>query len=139
MKNKTKLLWCLWVPAVFVVLLSSTPKAPAAGDPANGEQLYTANCAKCHGEKGEGFLKLYPPISDSRFLKEDIAGLPCIIRYGLKGKITVGTTTYDQIMPPIQWLSPEQISHTITFMQDKWNHPQTELAVDKWLESCNSK
>lgn len=137
MRYNMHLLWCLTVVALLL-LLASGPQSSAANQ-ANGEQLFTTNCGNCHGREGEGFLKVYPPIHDSRFLKEDVAKLPCIIRYGLKGEITVGTTTFNQIMPPIQIQSPEQMSDLITFMQKKWNHPQTDLTVGKWLESCSSK
>ena len=127
-------LWGLIGAALLIMLISH----PAAADEAKGEQLYTANCAECHGREGEGFLKLNPPIHDSRFLKEDVEKLPCIIHYGLKGEITVGTTTFNQIMPAIRTLSPEQIGHIITYMQKKWDHSQTELTVSKWLENCSS-
>ena len=120
---------------ILFVLLSSTQCWSA--DQAKGEQLYTANCAKCHGRQGEGFLRLYPPIHDSRFLKENVSKFPCIIRNGLKGKITIETTTFNQIMPAIQQLSPEQISDIITFLQNEWNHPVTKLRVEQWLKECN--
>lgn len=109
-----------------------------SAEPDKGSQLYLGNCAKCHGREGEGFLKLYPPIRNSRFLNEDVFKLPCIIRYGLKGEIVVEGHTFNQIMPAIQQLSSEQINDTMRFMQNQWNHPVTELTVNKWLEECNS-
>lgn len=136
MKSNTRPLWFLTIVAL-TLLMASSQESPAASQ-ATGEQLYTANCAKCHGREGEGFLRLNPPLHNSRFLKEDVAELPCIIRNGLRGKIVVGTTTFNQIMPAIRTLSATQISHMITFMQKKWDHPQTELTVSKWLEGCNS-
>lgn len=102
-----------------------------------GAQLYLGTCAKCHGREGEGFLKLYPPIRNSRFLKEDVSELPCIIRYGLKGERVIDGVTFNQIMPAIQQLKPEQISDIIRFLQTKWNHPITEPTVGKWLEQCS--
>lgn len=103
-----------------------------------GENLYTANCAKCHGEEGEGFLQLYPPIHNSRFIKENIAELPCIIRHGLKGKLSIGSTIFNQIMPANKRLSAQQMSLIITFMQEKWQHFGPELTVKKWLTTCPS-
>lgn len=131
MKSNIFKLCILTIISVFI-LPSTSPAAPV-----NGEQLYTANCAKCHGREGEGFLRLYPPIHDSRYLKENVSKLPCIIRNGLKGEITIGETTFNQIMPAIQTLKPTQMSHIITFMQQKWNHPVTGNPVRKWLEKCD--
>jgi mono/diheme cytochrome c family protein len=103
-----------------------------------GAQLYLGNCAKCHGREGEGFLKLYPPIRNSRYLKEDVSKLPCIIRYGLKGEIVVEGQTFNQIMPAIQQLKAEQTSDILRFLQNKWNHPEIEPIISKWLENCSS-
>jgi len=131
MKSNILRLCILTIISVF--MLPSTSSAV----PNEGEQLYTANCAKCHGREGEGFLRLNPPLDNSKYLKEDVSKLPCIIRNGLKGKITVGEVTFNQIMPAIRTLTPTQIGNIITFMQQKWNHPETELSVDKWLKECS--
>lgn len=127
----------LTVVSIFILLSISSVYSFA--EQSSGEQLYTANCAKCHGREGEGFLRLYPPIHDSRYLKEEVSNLPCIIRNGLRGEITVGDTTFNQVMPAIDRLSPEQMSQIITFLQQKWSHPVTELNVNKWLEECSSR
>ena len=37
-----------------MVMLGLAPGAPAAGDAAAGKELYTALCARCHGESGRG-------------------------------------------------------------------------------------
>ena len=137
MKSNILKLCILTVVSIFILL--STSSVYLSAEPVNGEQLYTANCAKCHGREGEGFLRLYPPIDDSRYLKENVSKLPCIIRNGLKGEITIEDITFNQIMPAIQTLKPTQMSHIITFMQEKWNHPVTELTVSKWLEECSSR
>ena len=137
MKSNILRLCILTVVSIFMLLSSSSVYSSA--EPVKGEQLYTANCAKCHGREGEGFLRLYPPIHDSKYLRQNVSKLPCIIRNGLKGEITIGEITFNQIMPAIQTLKPTQMSHIITFMQQKWNHPVTELTVSKWLEECNSR
>lgn len=108
-------------------------------DAANeGEDLYLGHCAKCHGREGEGFLKLYPPIRNSRYLKEDVAKLPCIIKYGLKGEIEVDGVIFNQIMPAIQQLQAQQIELIICSLQNGWSHPITPLKVPKWLEECTN-
>lgn len=96
------------------------------------------NCAKCHGREGEGFLKLYPPIHNSRFLKSNLSQLPCIMRYGLRGKITVEGTEFNQIMPGNERLSPDDMRHIISSLQKRWNHPVSELSVKEWLNNCNN-
>ena len=127
----------LLLTCVSLLLLNPTVSFSQATD--IGGQLYLGSCAKCHGREGEGFLKLYPPIRNSHYLKEDVSKLPCIIANGLKGKITIEGQTFNQIMPAIQSLKPDQINEIILYMQHKWNHPVTELSVSKWLEDCDTK
>jgi mono/diheme cytochrome c family protein len=129
--NRQSLPLRLLFPVLLLFIFIADAQATDIGD-----QLYLGNCAKCHGRQGEGFLKLYPPIRNSRFLKEDVSKLPCIIRHGLKGEIVIDGVTFNQRMPAIQQLKPEQISDIIQFLQTKWNHPVTELTVGTWLENC---
>ena len=126
----------------FILLLSALnffPEQIHANEAAasDGQQLFTANCAKCHGREGKGFLRLYPPLTQSRHLKEDIDQLPCIMRYGLKGEIVVNGVTFNQIMPGNERLSDADIDAIITFMQLTWVGETTPLEVGKWLDECN--
>lgn len=116
-------------------LLLLAPLNISASD--EGSKLYLGHCAKCHGREGEGFLKLYPPIRNTRYLKEDVSKLPCIIRYGLKGEIVVDGVTFNQMMPAIQQLKTDDIGHIIRFLQTSWNHPVTPTDVVKWLNDCS--
>ncbi len=102
----------------------------------SGKQLYTSNCSNCHGLQGEGFMTLYPPIRKSRFLKDDIANLPCLIRHGLKGKIEIDGKVFNQIMPPNNRLSAENISLIIEYMQDAWEHDKKAIKTAHWLQDC---
>ncbi len=128
---------------VSVILLLSTlcfHQLPALGGETTvneGQQLFTANCAKCHGREGKGFLQLYPPLTHSRHLKEDVEQLPCIMRYGLKGEIDVNGVIFNQIMPGNERLSDADMKAIITFMQLTWAGETTTLEVSKWLDECN--
>lgn len=79
---------------------------------------------------------LYPPIQKSRFLRDELPKLPCIIRNGLKGKIEVEGKVFNQIMPPNEHLSVEQISEIISYMQDVWRHPKVAINTVNSLKSC---
>ena len=35
-----------------------------------GKQIYEQHCQNCHGIDGKGLAKLYPPLTDSIFLKK---------------------------------------------------------------------
>ena len=55
----------------------------------NGMNLFVTNCSACHQKDGLGLAQLYPPLKNSSYFKVNYAKLPCIIRNGLKGPITV--------------------------------------------------
>ncbi len=109
-------------------------------DPAEdrGEKLYAGYCAGCHGLEGEGFLQLYPPIKNTRFLDSNLNRLPCIIRYGLKGEIRIENRIFNQVMPANQQLSSEDMGDLINYMLEAWQHRKTELMVSDWLSGCSN-
>ncbi|HIX55368.1 MAG TPA: c-type cytochrome, partial [Candidatus Sphingobacterium stercoripullorum] len=55
----------------------------------NGQKLYIQHCENCHGSKGEGLGKLYPPLTDSLFFSEYRSALPCIIKNGMNSPIVI--------------------------------------------------
>ncbi len=65
--------------ALMLILLVSGPlRAQQEGDPVNGAALYAANCAVCHGPKGEGRVgatlsDVFGGIAPDEFLKETIS------------------------------------------------------------------
>jgi mono/diheme cytochrome c family protein len=71
---------------------------------ANGRDLYETKCANCHQSSGLGLGKLYPNISNYRFL-ENKDTLTCII---LKGK---------GAMPAQPQLQPLDLAMLTTYLQ----------------------
>ena len=73
----------VWAGAIAIVmLLVLAAVASAQGDPIQqGAKLYAANCAVCHGDKGEGRmgarLQDFPSINPLAFVKAAVAnGVP---------------------------------------------------------------
>ena len=106
MKSNFFYLFLLFFSIVTFLAFFSSVQGKS-GQVTEGQELFKAHCAKCHGQEGEGFLRLYPPLQNSRFLRTDVARLPCIMRNGLKGEIKVGDVTFNQIMPGNERLSAE--------------------------------
>lgn len=133
--NRPTLLHGLLITFALILL----PHTPLTGkETGTGEQLYVANCAKCHGREGEGFLQLYPPLHNSRFFKQDIKQLPCIIRYGMKGEIEIDGKHFNGIMPGNTRLSKEQMTVLISHLQKQWGGGTSDLDIPLWLEQCSN-
>lgn len=101
-----------------------------------GEKLFIAKCAQCHGKQGEGFLKLYPPLQNSRFLSTEINQLPCIIKFGINPKALQNEKTYKGTMVGTETLSNTELYDLIEYLIARWGHDTQQLFIDKWLNAC---
>jgi len=103
-----------------------------------GESLYKAQCANCHMDDGTGLAKLIPPLVNSNFLKENQDLIPCIIRHGLSGDITVNGTVYHQEMPG-QKYTEFQINNIINYINSAWGNDYPSVIITQTndrLEKC---
>jgi len=82
----------------------------------NGQKLYRTHCQNCHGAKGEGLGKLYPPLTDQKYLSDNRNKLASIIKHGLSGEIVVNGEKYDQAMPANPTLTDLDIAYILTYV-----------------------
>ena len=83
---------------------------------ANGQKLYLIHCGNCHQDDGTGLSRLYPPLKDSDFLREDLQRALCIIRYGMKGEIIVNNVSYNMDMPENPELTNLEFAEISTYV-----------------------
>lgn len=105
----------------------------------NGQKLYVTHCQNCHGAKGEGLGKLYPPLTDSVFLNKQRAQLACIVKNGIKGPIEVNGETYDGEMPGIPELTKVDIAYILTYITTTFGNSTrtfTQDEVAQGLKNC---
>ncbi len=127
------------VSAVILAVLFYLNKYSRVARLEKGKRLYQAKCANCHGENGEGLKKLIPPLAGTDYLPMHVRKVPCIIRYGISGPITVNDQVYNQPMAGIRDLESDEIKAVIDFMLAEW-YPGTEglsqAEVSKLLREC---
>lgn len=105
-----------------------------------GAQLYATHCASCHGDQGQGLERLIPPVAASDYVARNRAGLPCLIRKGLTGRLVVNGVEYNQIMPGHEDLTDSQITNLLNFVQQNWgnkNQSYTIREASDLLRHCN--
>ncbi len=135
MKSRT-LLWC----SLFVVAMSVLWSACSYQPFRQGEILYGNFCATCHGEKGEGFRDLYPPVANSDYFQQNQLEAACIIYYGMDKEIEVNGKPYQQAMLAISQLNAVEICNIINFLSYNWNPGMEPLTIDQvkaQIESCS--
>ena len=104
-----------------------------------GKILYTNFCENCHMADGSGLKALIPPLAGADYLSLNGAAIPCIIRSGIKGEMTVNGTTYKTEMAGIERLTEFEITNIINYIHTSWGNdlPIVEhLQVREWLKPC---
>lgn len=104
-----------------------------------GEQIYKAYCVNCHMEDGSGLALLIPPLADADYLRLYPDSIPCIIREGRKGGLTVNGTLYHESMPSARNLNEVELSNLINYINTAWgnDNPVTHPAeVRQRLTYC---
>jgi mono/diheme cytochrome c family protein len=105
----------------------------------NGKRIYEKNCQSCHGADGKGLGTLYPPLTDTTYLKVNKNQLSCIIRNGQQGEIKINNITYDEIMPGNETLADIDIAQVIVYITNSFGNKQgfyDAEAVRSDLKTC---
>jgi nitrite reductase (NO-forming) len=94
------------------------------GDDDIGKATFGRICAACHQQQGQGIPGTFPPLAKSDYLasaaKATVIGH---VLHGLQGPVTVNGTTYNGQMPPMQFLTDEEIAGALSFARASWgNH-----------------
>ena len=87
----------------------------------NGAAVYQAHCQNCHGTNGEGLSALIPPLTDSVYLRKNKVSLACLIKFGLKGEITVKGKIFNETMPAND-LSPMETAQVLTYISNSFGN-----------------
>lgn len=135
MKNKFIFLAALGFFFVFCFGFSSCTNATNYGE---GKELYEENCANCHIEDGTGVGELIPPLSKADYLKKTDLDIACIIRYGLKGKITVNGIDYEHEMPPHPKLSEVEITNITNYVHNAWGNQRAFISLEQIKEKLKN-
>jgi mono/diheme cytochrome c family protein len=107
----------------------------------NGQKLYKTHCQNCHGAKGEGLGKLYPPLTDHNYLTKNRDKLACIIKNGMSGEIEIQGEKYNQIMPANSTLNNVDVAYILTYITTTFGDADstyTQEEVIKNLADCNN-
>lgn len=96
-----------------------------------GPQLFTANCAACHGANGAGVPGAFPPIAgDPVVTAHDPEQQVKTILHGLSGK-TVGGKMYSGAMPPFSQLSGDDIAAIVDHERTSWSNNAPIISPDE--------
>jgi mono/diheme cytochrome c family protein len=122
MKLKVILMLCAFVlTAAVVTSCQNEAELNFKRYYSTGQSVYQSYCQNCHGAKGEGLGALIPPLTDSSYLKSNVHQLPCFIKNGLTGSITLNGKVYSQAMPPAGLTSIE-VAEVLTYVGNSFGN-----------------
>ncbi len=104
-----------------------------------GLRVYQANCASCHMDDGSGLRGVIPPLANSDYLVKYRKQLPCLVRRGLNGEITVNGISYNKPMPASPKLRDDEIANLLNYLQTNFgnkNERYTMQEVTEYLQYC---
>ncbi|MCE7992221.1 MAG: cytochrome c [Roseivirga sp.] len=105
----------------------------------NGRTLYQSLCISCHMDSGEGLGKLIPPLKASDYLLGNVPAVSRVIKYGLKGPVTVNETEYNQPMPGNPRLTNLEIAEILTYISNSWGNEHGPVSIAQVAESLKEK
>ena len=88
----------------------------------NGKGLYEKYCQNCHAADGSGLKNLYPPLTDTAFIKGNLDKLACIVKYGMNDTITVGGQVYDGQMPATTELTDIDVTQILVYIGNSFGN-----------------
>jgi mono/diheme cytochrome c family protein len=120
-------------PATAATPAATTP--PAAGTAiqasADGEKVYTSNCASCHGPAGAGVPGAFPPLAGNKAILGSDKYVSDVLLYGLQGEINASGQNYNGVMPA--WaatLSDAEIAAVLTHIRSTWGNSAPAVKAD---------
>jgi len=113
---------------ILVVSCQSEQSIEFARYYSSGSLVYQSHCQNCHGASGEGLNALIPPLTDTVFIKNNVHLLPCLVKNGLRGKITINKREFAEKMPAND-LAPIEIANVLTYVANSFGNKRGTIDV----------
>lgn len=104
---------------------AATPAASAAVD---GAAVYSDTCISCHQEDGKGKPGEFPPFAGNSDIFLSATFPASVALYGVEGKIDVNGKSFDNVMPPFDFLSDEEIAAVVGYIRSNWGNDKLRPA-----------
>jgi mono/diheme cytochrome c family protein len=105
----------------------------------HGAALYSASCAVCHGESGEGTVGKAPPLAGSVRVTGADHHLVRIVIGGFRSERSGRVFGTD--MPSLKALSDVEIAAILEYVRERWGHgaPRVDLDLVRRVRRMSSQ
>jgi glucose/arabinose dehydrogenase/mono/diheme cytochrome c family protein len=96
-----------------------------------GRTVYNTYCAACHQRDGKGAPGMNPPLAGVNIVTGNKTELIKIILKGYDKRDKINGETYQNVMPPHNWLTDQQISDVLTYIRKSWGNKADAIKVEE--------
>jgi mono/diheme cytochrome c family protein len=117
--------WCARSTCVILLFFSQVARAQSNDLPAQikrGKLVYDQLCLACHQADATGVPNLNPPLIKTSQVLGDKKALIRIVLMGLDKEIEVNGDYYENVMPPLAYLSDEEIADVLTYVRNSFGN-----------------
>ncbi len=94
----------------------------------NGGVAYKQYCLPCHQADGGGVMNLNPPLIKTTYVLGNQTQLINIILKGLNKPIIIEGEEYSNAMPPLNYLSDQQIADVLTYVRNNFGNKASAIS-----------
>lgn len=95
-----------------------------------GKVIYNDMCVVCHMANGEGVPKVFPPLANSDYLKQNQNKSIIGIKKGMSGKMIVNDITYNSVMAPLG-LSDDEVADVMNYINNSWGNNYGDIITSE--------
>jgi len=104
---------------------------PVSNELVAGQTVYNTYCAPCHQRDGKGAPGMNPPLAGINIVTGDKTNLINIVLKGYDKKDKINGETYQNVMPPHNWLTDQQIADVLTYIRKSFGNKADDVKVDE--------
>lgn len=138
-----KRLFIVFIPLVCVLVFLTTVKSSNTNNHsetdevfsdstasfARGKSLYKTHCLSCHQFDGGGVENMNPPLIQTSYVLGNKARLINIVLKGFNKRVDIGGDTYSNNMPPLAFLTNQQIADVLTYVRNDFGNKASVVKV----------
>ena len=103
----------------------------ASGEIPAGQVVYNTYCAPCHQQDGKGAPGMNPPLAGINMVAGNKEDLINIVLKGYDKPTKINGELYQNVMPPHNFLTDQQIADVLTYIRKSWGNTADEVKPDQ--------
>lgn len=96
-----------------------------------GKAVYQQHCLSCHQADGGGVPNLNPPLIKTPYVLGDQTRLINILLKGMSTGVIIDDEEYTNPMPPLNFLSDEQIANVLTYVRNNFQNKASAITPNQ--------